>query len=110
MVGIRTPFLRALTTPVGNWFSRVDLFTSYLTSFAQHDYAPAISPDGSRVAYARHNIVGDRNVSGYSINYPFHKALSPDRTRVVTVNLQRVGTSVTEVPRTNGTFELFTGS
>jgi hypothetical protein len=56
------------------------------------------------------NVIGDRNVVGYSVNYPFHKALSPDRTRVVTVNLQRVGTSTTDVPRTNGTFELFLGS
>lgn len=56
------------------------------------------------------SVVGDQNVSGYSINYPFHKAFSPDGSRVVTINLQRVGSTTTEVPRTNGTSELFAGS
>lgn len=56
------------------------------------------------------NVIGDRNVVGYSVNFPFHKAISPDQTRLAVVNLQRVGTSTTDVPRTNGTFELTLGS
>ena len=48
------PFLRKLTSPTGIWNSYADIFTSYSVSQTQHDYAPAISPDGTRVVYVRH--------------------------------------------------------
>ncbi|MBX3745208.1 MAG: PD40 domain-containing protein [Verrucomicrobiae bacterium] len=52
--GLLQPLLRLLTTPTARWFGHVDLFSNYLISEAEHDYAPAISPDGTRVAYLRH--------------------------------------------------------
>lgn len=48
------PFVRKLTSPSGIWNNYGDLFAAYLYVQAQQDYAPAISPDGTRVAYLRH--------------------------------------------------------
>lgn len=57
------PFLRKLTRPSGVWDSYVDLFSSILVRADENDYAPAISPDGTRVAYVRHTIRFDTRVS-----------------------------------------------
>ncbi|MBL9135077.1 MAG: PD40 domain-containing protein [Verrucomicrobiales bacterium] len=57
------PFLRKLTRPSGIWDSYVDIFTSILVRADENDYAPAISPDGTRVAYVRHTIRFDTRVS-----------------------------------------------
>ena len=45
-----SPFIRKLTNPVGE----VDIISGNLFYFGVHDYAPAISPDGQRVAFVRH--------------------------------------------------------
>jgi len=57
------PFLRKLTRPSGRWDAYVDLFTSFLVRYDEQDYAPAISPDGSRVAYVRHTLLHDTRLS-----------------------------------------------
>lgn len=58
------------------------------------------------------NVVGDRNVSGYSFDIPYNKVLSPDGSRVAVMNMRRAGSSTTDIPRTNtvGGAELFAGS
>jgi hypothetical protein len=57
------PFIRKLTRPSGRWDSYVDLFTSYLVRYDEQDYAPAISPDGTQVAYVRHTLLHDSRLS-----------------------------------------------
>jgi len=57
------PFLRKLTRPSGVWDSYVDIFNSILTRADENDYAPAISPDGTRVAYVRHTLRFDTRIS-----------------------------------------------
>jgi hypothetical protein len=57
------PFIRKLTRPSGRWDSYVDLFTSFLVRYDEQDYAPAISPDGTRVAYVRHTLLHDTRLS-----------------------------------------------
>jgi hypothetical protein len=44
------PFIRKLTNPN----AEIDIISGNLFYFGVHDYAPAISPDGQRVAYVRH--------------------------------------------------------
>lgn len=57
------PFIRKLTRPSGRWDSYVDLFTSFLVRYDEQDYAPAISPDGTQVAYVRHTLLHDTRLS-----------------------------------------------
>jgi len=45
-----SPFIRKLTNPI----AEIDIIGGNLFYFGVHDYAPAISPDGQRVAYVRH--------------------------------------------------------
>lgn len=45
-----SPFIRKLTNPT----AEIDIISGNLFYFGVHDYAPAISPDGQRVAYVRH--------------------------------------------------------
>jgi hypothetical protein len=47
-----SPFIRKLTNPIGE----IDIINGNLFYFGVHDYAPAISPDGRRVAFARHSL------------------------------------------------------
>jgi WD40 repeat protein len=61
-------FLGRLGAPVG----RADVFypdgfNFVVTTATPHDYAPAISPDGSRVAYARHLLRQDTRFDGAGI-------------------------------------------
>lgn len=56
-----SPFIRKLTNPVGE----IDIFSGNLFYFGVHDYAPAISPDGQRVAYVRH-VLRQGIQSGYA--------------------------------------------
>ncbi len=57
------PFIRKLTKPSGVWDSYVDIFNSIFVRADENDYAPAISPDGTRVAYVRHTIRFDSRIS-----------------------------------------------
>lgn len=57
------PFIRKLTRPSGVWDSYVDIFNSILVRADENDYAPAISPDGTQVAYVRHTIRFDSRIS-----------------------------------------------
>ncbi len=54
------PFLRKLTTPTGRSF--VDFNTFAIINEIEQDYAPAISRDGSKVAYVRNTLVGDSRI------------------------------------------------
>lgn len=56
-----SPFVRKLTNP----FGQVDIIGGSLFYFGVHDYAPAISPDGQRVAFVRH-ILRQGVQSGYA--------------------------------------------
>lgn len=62
--GRSQPFLRALTSPTGVWdtFFLPD-FSFYSFIATENDYAPAISPDGTRVAYVRDTIQTDTRIS-----------------------------------------------
>ncbi|MBI3414164.1 MAG: PD40 domain-containing protein [Verrucomicrobia bacterium] len=55
---------------------------------------------------------GNRNVSGYTINFPYHKAFSPDGSRVVVMNLRKTGSVTRDSPisSTNGPGQLYVGS
>ena len=57
------PFVRKLTRPAGVWNSYIDLVTWIFTRADENDYAPAISPDGTQVAYLRHTIRFDSRIS-----------------------------------------------
>ena len=60
------PFVRRLTTPTGRYHH--DFNTFYSLSEAEQDYAPAISRDGSKVAYVRNTLAADtRNWSGFRL-------------------------------------------
>lgn len=54
------PFRRALTKPTGR--SYVDFNSFYSLSEAEQDYAPAISRDGSKVAYVRNTVASDSRI------------------------------------------------
>ena len=54
------PFVRRLTAPTGS--SYYDFNTFYVVSTTAQDYAPAISRDGSKVAYVRNTLVADSRV------------------------------------------------
>jgi hypothetical protein len=61
-----SPFLRRLTAPTGRYFHDFNAFFS--TSETEQDYAPAISRDGSKVAYVRNTIAADtRNGLGFQL-------------------------------------------
>lgn len=62
-----SPFLRKLTNPIGQADAFVDLTQIISTAVAPHDYAPAISPDGTRVAYVRHFLRQDSRFDGAGI-------------------------------------------
>lgn len=55
-------FLRKLTNPAGRVDAYYDLTTLVYTSAGPHDYAPAISPDGQRVAFVRHTLRQDNRL------------------------------------------------
>jgi len=42
--------------------------------------------------------VGNRVISGYTANYPYHKALSPDGTRIIVMNLRRSASVTADTP------------
>jgi hypothetical protein len=54
------PFIRKLTSPTGRSF--VDFNTFVIVSETEQDYAPAISRDGTKVAYVRNTLVSDSRV------------------------------------------------
>lgn len=56
-----SPFIRKLTNPIG----QVDIVNGNLFYYGVHDYAPAISPDGQRVAFVRH-VLRQGIQSGYA--------------------------------------------
>src|SRR5690606_25991365 len=51
------PFIRRLTTPTGRTF--IDFNTFVSISELEQDYAPAISRDGTKVAYLRNTLFTD---------------------------------------------------
>ena len=55
-----TPFVRKLTAPTGK--SYLDFDTFLVLGETEQDYAPAISRDGSKVAYVRNTLVSDSRV------------------------------------------------
>ncbi|HAB15765.1 MAG TPA: hypothetical protein PLX89_09605 [Verrucomicrobiota bacterium] len=62
-----SPFLRKLTTPVGQFDAFFDVSTFVSTAVGPHDYAPAISPNGTRVAFVRHFLRQDTRFDGAGI-------------------------------------------
>ncbi len=62
-----SPFVRKLTNPVGQADALVGPTEVISTAVAPHDYAPAISPDGTRVAYVRHFLRQDSRYDGAGI-------------------------------------------
>ena len=54
------PFMRKLTTPTGSSF--LDFENFVVVGETEQDYAPAISRDGSKVAYVRNTLVSDSRV------------------------------------------------
>lgn len=60
-------FIRKLTAPSGRADFYLDVSTLISTAYAEHDYAPAIAPDGSRVAYVRHTLRQDTRYDGAGI-------------------------------------------
>lgn len=60
-------FIRKLTNPIGESNFYVDLFNILAVSTSPHDYAPAISPDGTTVAYVRHSLRTDTRFDGAGI-------------------------------------------
>ncbi len=60
-------FLRKLTAPSGRADFYFDVSTLISTAYSEHDYAPAVSPDGSRVAYVRHTLRQDTRYDGAGI-------------------------------------------
>jgi hypothetical protein len=64
----RSPsFVRKLTNPVGEKNAFFDVVTFISTTAGPHDYAPAISPNGLRVAYVRHTQRADTRFDGAGI-------------------------------------------
>ncbi|MBE0539978.1 MAG: PD40 domain-containing protein [Verrucomicrobia bacterium] len=62
-----SPFLRKLTNPVGEANAFFDLSTLIYSIATPHDYAPAISPNGTRVTYVRHTLRQDTRYDGVAI-------------------------------------------
>lgn len=62
-----SPFIRKLANPVGQADALVTPTQIILTTVGAHDYAPAISPDGTRVAYVRHLLRQDSRFDGAGI-------------------------------------------
>ena len=62
-----SPFLRKLTNPVGQADAFFNISTLISTVATPHDYAPAISADGTRVAYVRHVLRQDTRFDGAGI-------------------------------------------
>ena len=60
---------------------------SRITSFED-----ILTTQGLQITNDLGQTIGDRINSGYTINYPYHKAFSPDGTRVVVMNLLKRGT------------------
>jgi hypothetical protein len=60
-------FLRKLTTPSGRADFFLDVGTLISLNYAEHDYAPAFSPSGQRVAYVRHTLRQDNRYDGAGI-------------------------------------------
>jgi hypothetical protein len=56
-------FIRKLTRPSGVWDAYVDVSNLIFVHADENDYTPAISPDGTRVAYVRHTIRFDSRIS-----------------------------------------------
>ena len=62
-----SPFIRKLTNPVGQADAFFDISTLIATTVTPHDYAPTVSPDGTRVAYVRHFLRQDTRFDGAGI-------------------------------------------
>ncbi len=62
-----SPFLRKLTSPVAQIDAFFDISTLISSATIPHDYAPAISSDGTRVAYVRHLLRQDTRFDGAGI-------------------------------------------
>jgi hypothetical protein len=62
-----SPFIRKLTNPVGQADAFFNVTTLISTAASPHDYAPAISPDGTQVAYVRHTLRQDTRFDGAGI-------------------------------------------
>ncbi|MFO1500879.1 MAG: hypothetical protein U1G07_21240 [Verrucomicrobiota bacterium] len=62
-----SPFIRKLTNPVGQADAFFNVSTLIYTIATPHDYAPSISPDGTRVAYVRHTLRQDTRFDGAGI-------------------------------------------
>ncbi len=60
-------FVRKLTAPSGRADYYLDVGTLISTAYAEHDYAPAVAPDGLRVAYVRHTLRQDNRYDGAGI-------------------------------------------
>ncbi len=54
------PFLRNLTAPTGTKY--YDFNTFYIITTTSQDYAPAVSSDGSKVAYVRNTLEADSRI------------------------------------------------
>ncbi|HTH49739.1 MAG TPA: hypothetical protein VMB21_19655 [Candidatus Limnocylindria bacterium] len=65
--GSLSPFVRKLTNPVGQIDATFTGTQTILTAFGPHDYAPSISPDGTRVAFVRHTLRQDSRFDGAGI-------------------------------------------
>ena len=62
-----SPFIRKLTNPVGQIDAFFNVSPPVSTAAGPHDYAPAISPDGTRVAFVRHILRQDSRFDGAGI-------------------------------------------
>jgi hypothetical protein len=60
-------FVRKLTQPSGRADFHLDINTLISAAYSEHDYAPAIAPDGTRVAYVRHTLRQDTRYDGAGI-------------------------------------------
>lgn len=65
--GSISPFIRKLTNPVGQIDATFTGSQTILSAVGAHDYAPSISPDGTRVAFVRHFLRQDSRFDGAGI-------------------------------------------
>ncbi len=65
--GSISPFIRKLTNPVGQIDATFTGTQTILSATGVHDYAPSVSPDGTRVAFVRHFLRQDSRFDGAGI-------------------------------------------